>query len=406
MEEKRSLFNMVFGNIKQKIKGAYLQLMSGYNAVFSNSADIEESLDAIKCIDTISKHVAKMIPKHIKGTTSNNIKGEIDYILKVKPNPVMTKYDFLYKTTFLLLAKNNMYIYIDKDKTGMIRGFYPLNPDNCTLYEYQNEIYIKFQFMNGNYYFIRYDEVIHLRRMFGFHDLYGSDNLILNQAIKMANTTNEGIDNAIKTSMSIKGILKYGNAMLKDKDIKSNRDRFVEDFIGEFDTGKGIAGLDAKSDFIPVNLTPITLDKEQLAYVKNNIFDYFGVSENIVRGKFTEEEWNAFYESVLEVYSIQYEDAYSLRIFSDKALKEGHRIAFTTNRIKYASLRNKISLLKEAGALGLLTKDDGREILDMSPIGGTEGAKILQSLNNINSKIADNYQGGKKNGNSNKTNEN
>lgn len=394
-KERRSLFNMVFGNKIQKIKGAYLQLMSSYNAVFSDIADIENSLDAIKCIDTISKHVAKMIPKHIQNNTFNNIKGNIDFLLKTKPNPIMTRYDFLYKITFLLLAKNNMYIYIDKDNSGMIRGFYPLNPNYCTLYEYQNEIYIKFQFMNGNFYFIKYDEVIHLRRIFSFHDLYGGSNEILNQAIKMANTTNEGIDNAIKTSMSIKGILKYGNAMLKDKDIRKNRDQFIEDFVGDFETGKGIAGLDAKSDFIPVNLTPITLDKEQLAYVKNNIFDYFGVSEKIVRGDFTEEEWNAFYESTLEIFSMQYEDAFSIKIFSDKALKEGHMIAFTTNRIKYASLKNKISLIKEAGALGLLTKDDGREILDMSPIGGEEGAKIIQSLNNINSKIADDYQGGK-----------
>ena len=44
---------------------------------------------------------------------------------------------------------------------------------------------------------------------------------------------------------------------------------------------------------------------------------------------------------------------------------------------------NAIKLLKVAGAYGLLTKDDGRELLDFSPLGGEEGAKILQSLNNI-----------------------
>ena len=401
MKEKRSLFKIVFGNKISKIVGEYLQLMSGYKVSFSNSTEIEESLEAIKCIHTISKHVAKMIPKHIKGSYSENIKGAIDFLLKTRPNPIMTKYDFIYKITFLLLAKNNMYIYKDIDETGMIRGFYPLNPDMCTLYEYDEKIYIKFMFTNGNYYFIEYDEIIHLRRMFSFHDIYGSSNDILTQAIRTSNTTNEGIENAIKTSMSIKGILKYGNAMLKEKDIKENRDQFVKDFIGEFGTGKGIAGLDAKADFKPVDMKPITLDKDQLAYVKGNIFEYFGVSQEIVSGKFTEEDWNAFYESTLEGFSIQYEDSFSIKIFSDKALKEGHRIAFTTNRIKYASLKSKVTVLKEAGSLGLLTKDDGREIIDLSPIGGNEGKKIIQSLNNINSEIADDYQGGKNNGKSN-----
>lgn len=398
MKEKRSLFNIVFGNKISKIVGEYLQLMAGYKAIFSDSSEIEESLDAIKCIHTISKHVAKMTPKHIQNNYSNNIKGQIDFLLKTKPNPIMTKYDFIYKVTFLLLAKNNMFIYKDLDKDGLIRGFYPLNPDFCTLYEYENEIYIKFMFTNGNYYFIKYSEIIHLRRMFAFHDIYGSSNDILTQAIRTSNTTNEGIENAIKTSMSIKGILKYGNSMLKEKDIKENRDQFVKDFIGEFGTGKGIAGLDAKADFKPVDMKPITLDKDQLNYVKGNIFEYFGVSQEIVSGKFTEEDWNAFYESTLEGFAIQYEDSFSTGIFSDKALKEGHRIAFTTNRIKYASLKNKVTLIKEAGALGLLTKDDGREIIDLPPIGGAEGKKMIQSLNNINSQIADDYQGGKKDG--------
>ena len=62
--------------------------------------------------------------------------------------------------------------------------------------------------------------------------------------------------------------------------------------------------------------------------------------------------------------------------------------------MQYASLSNKIKLLKEAGALGLLTKDEAREIIDLHPLGGEEGSKILQSLNNIDSSIANEYQGG------------
>ena len=37
----------------------------------------------------------------------------------------------------------------------------------------------------------------------------------------------------------------------------------------------------------------------------------------------------------------------------------------------------------------------------MAPLGGEEGKKILQSLNNIDSSIANDYQGGGSNGESN-----
>ena len=147
-------------------------------------------------------------------------------------------------------------------------------------------------------------------------------------------------------------------------------------------------------------MKPITLDKEQLEQVNYNIFDYFGISEKIVRNNFNAVEWNAFFEGVIEPRAIQMSDAFTNKIFSHKARKDGHKILFTANRIQYASLDSKINLIKVAGSYGLLTKDDGREILDMSPLGGDEGTKILQSLNNIDSSIANNYQGGKKDGES------
>ena len=54
----------------------------------------------------------------------------------------------------------------------------------------------------------------------------------------------------------------------------------------------------------------------------------------------------------------------------------------------------KIKLLNTILPYGLVTKDTALELLDMHPIGGEEGAKILQSLNNIDSSIANSYQGG------------
>ena len=96
---------------------------------------------------------------------------------------------------------------------------------------------------------------------------------------------------------------------------------------------------------------------------------------------FNSVEWNAFFEGVIEPRAIQLSDAFTNKIFSYQARKDGHKIVFTTNRLQYASLDSKINLIKVAGAYGLLTKDDGREILDMAPLGGEEGSKILQSLN-------------------------
>ena len=160
------------------------------------------------------------------------------------------------------------------------------------------------------------------------------------------------------------------------------------------DNEGGIAALDAKAKFQEVNLKPITLDNEQLKQVNYNIFDYFGISEKIVDNSFTEEEWNAFYEGIIEARAIQMSYAFTNKIFKRQSIKDGHRIVFTANRLQYSTLTNKISLIKEAGALGLLTKDEAREIIELPQLGGEEGSKILQSLNYVDNKIANQYQGG------------
>lgn len=406
-KEKRSLFNMIFGNkIQKMVNDSTLKLLSGYNATYSNISDeIEENIIAKECIHVIATHCAKMMPKHYQqnGDVKKHIQGAIDYIISIKPNPYMTTYDFIYKTVSLLLAQNNEYIYIDIDSNGNLRGLYPLNPLFCTLVECNNEIWLKFQFLDGNTYYVRYDRVIHLRNFFVKHDFYGETNETLKGALETQTVADDGIKNAIKISASLRGVIKASQAMLKDKDIEKMKNDFVESLLSSTD---GIGGLDARLDFKEINLNPVLLDKEQLSIVNGNIYSYFMISEEIIKSKYTADEWNAFYESVLEPKAIQMGQAFTNAIFSERAIKSGHRIEFSVNRIKYAKTETKISLIKEAGALGLLTVDEGREILDLPAIGGEEGNKRLQTLNVINANLADEYQGGVKSGKSDKGNEN
>lgn len=407
-KEKRSLFNMIFGNKKQKIYEQTLQLLSGFNAIYTDISDnIKDNIIAKECINAIATHCAKMMPRHYKrsGQLKTEINRDINYIVSCKPNPYMTVYQFLYKVVSLWLSQNNEFIYIDIDDKGYLRGLYPLNPLFCTLIEYENEIWLKFQFLNGNIYYVKYSRIIHLRDYYIDHDFYGDNNEVLMSAIETQTVADDGIKNAIKISTSLRGIIKAQNAMLKNKDIQDMRDTFVKDLLK---STSGIAGLDARMDFKEINIEPVLLNKEQLEMVNGNIYGYFMISPKIIKSEYTADEWNAFYESVLEPRAIQMGQAFTNAIFGDKAIKDGHCIEFSVNRIKYAKTDTKISLIKEAGSLGLLTVDEGREILDLPAIGGEEGGKRLQTLNVINANLADKYQGGVNNeqeGTSNEGNE-
>ena len=399
-KEKRSLFNFIFGKKGEKqqsenITQTQFQLLNAWNTQYSTLPEgTYNSKVARQVIDRIATHCAKLVPKHIQNSITNNIKGDINFLLSNRPNPLMNTFDFIYRIISLLYTDCNAFIFIAKDRSGFITGFYPVLATTYELLQGSDgTIYFQFDFINGQTYTIPYLELIHLRLFYNRNDIFGMSNRVLQTDLNTANTVSQGIDKAIKTTSNLKGILQYENSMLKNKDLVKTKDEFVTDFLN-MDNEGGIAALDAKAKFQEVNLKPITLDNEQLKQVNYNIFDYFGVSEKIVDNSFTEDEWNAFYEGIIEARAIQMSYAFTNKIFKKQSIKEGHKIVFTANRLQYSTLSNKISLIKEAGALGLLTKDEAREIIELPAIGGEEGAKILQSLNNIDSKIANQYQGG------------
>lgn len=401
MREKRNLFNFMFGKKRTeqpKMTKTQFLLLSGWNTQFSTLAEgTYNSKVARQAIDRIATHCAKLVPKHIQGNITNNVKGDINFLLSNQPNPLMNTFDFIYRTISLLYTDCNAFIYIAKDKTGFITGFYPVLATNYELLQGEDgTMYLQFDFINGQTYTIPYLELIHLRLFYNRNDIFGTSNRALQTDLNTADTVSQGIDKAIKTTSNLKGILQYENAMLKNKDLVKTKDDFVKDFLN-MDNEGGIAALDAKAKFQEVNLKPITLDNEQLKQVNYNIFDYFGVSEKIVKNDFTEEEWNAFYEGVVEPRGIQMGYAFTNKIFKKQSIEDGHRIVFTANRLQYASLKTKTDLLKVVAPWAMIKVDEGREILDLAPLGGEEGNRILQSLNNIDSSIANKYQvGGEK----------
>ena len=401
--EKRNLFNLIFNKKEEKVvdnkkKYEYLQMLNSFNPVFTN-IKITDNSTYNACINTIATHCAKLEPKHIQKKNGVNkiIDGDISYLLRQQPNPLMNTYDFIYKVVSQLYRDNNSFVYIDRDSKGMINAFYPISGGSYELLQDKsNKIYLRFDFVNGQKYTLPYEEIIHLRRFYNKDDIYGDSNKTLNSAVQVANTAMQGMDNAIKTSSYLKGLLKFTQSMLKEEDMVRFKNKFVKDYMN-LDNESGIAVLDQKADYTPLNVTPITLTGEQLDFIKKNIYEYFGINERIVSGDYSGTEWNSFFESVIEPIAIQMGNEFTNKIFNRIAIKEkGNKIVFSVNRLRHSDTADKISLLTSLATLGIYTIDEAREILDMPSIGGEEGAKRLQTLNVVNADKADEYQlGGK-----------
>ena len=81
-----------------------------------------------------------------------------------------------------------------------------------------------------------------------------------------------------------------------------------------------------------------------MAFARDNLYKYFGVSEEIVSGKFKEEEYQAFYESVIAPIAIKLSQEFTEKIFTPKERGFGNAIVFEGNRLAYMSTASKVKI--------------------------------------------------------------
>lgn len=387
------LFDMIFGRENEKQKAVELRLLNDYRAVFSRfNGDIYDTAMIRTCIDTIARNAAKLSPKHVRSSERGfeTLNKSIQRLVSEQPNEIDNAYSFYYKVVSQLFLYNNAYVFIQRDSTGIPIGLYPILPERTKLLEYQGDIYVDFKFTAERHYIASLrDDVILLKRFYCQGDILGENQEAIVKAMSFRHIMQEGIINAIKTTANLKGYLKTTKTMLKPEDVKRTRDQFVNDFIHNSD-GTGIAGLDATTDFQPLKMDPVTASDGEIDYINAEIKNYFGLCDEIIQSKYTEDEWNAFYESVLEPIAVQMSLEFTNKLFTLRERQFGNKIIFESNRLQYASNTTKVQIARYLN--NYLTMNEIREIFNLAPI--ENGERILQDLNHINADIADEYQGG------------
>ena len=357
--------------------------------------------DVVKiAIDRIASQCAKLKPRHIKNENDKTVTdktGKLSFILKHKPNEVMTPYQFIYKVITKLFIDDNSFVYPMFDD-GELKGLYPLNPIMVEpIVDGGNNYYLRFQFENKETFIIPYENIIHLKRFYHDNDIFGGsghkgDQEALLKAININENVLQGVENALRSSMQIKGLLKM-NAMLNETDKNKQLSSFNE-MLKESIKNKGssIIPIDLKSEYIPLNVDPKLIDKETLEFLNDKILNYFGVSSPIFSSNYSEDEFNSFYEQTIEPLAIQLSEAFSLGLLTDNEIKRGEQVVFYSERLQYASWNTKVTAIEKLMGLGIMSLNESRALLGLEPV--ENGDKRLQSLNYVDALKANQYQVG------------
>ena len=400
MREKRGLFQTIFGGRKSddgdKNYSAY-KLLSSWESTFipfsGNAWDINTVRSAV---DAFARRVSTAQPRHVRQSseTTVTVHDYLERILQYRPNPYMTASDFYYKLAAQYKAYNNAIAYPVFDELGRLTAIYPINAQYFELLEYMGTMYCRFRFATGSSYICEYSRLIHVRRHFLENDIFGDNNKPLETVLKTANTFNQSMSKFAELVAIIRGVLKVSNAV-KNEDLNRRRDDFIRDNLRMENNGAGVIVTDAKYDYTPITDKTTPIPSTQLEYIKGEIFDYYGVSAEIVENKATPEQESAFYTGEIAPFFHKLTQAFTNCIFSEREIGHGNRVLSSSNSIQFATLPEKVSAAKFLTEIGAATLDQILTMFDMPTIGGEEGARRVQTLNMVNAALADKYQTGK-----------
>ena len=376
----------------------------------SGTVNTYESDTVQQAIAAIAKEFKKVKPKHVREKDF----GDIEYVNKSPIqksfnhiNPNMTLCEFLEMCIWKLYTDYNCYIYPvyngleNEDNSNRLyrkyTSYYPLHPRAVTYYENAKGdiLRIKFEFAEGEWLELPYEDIIHVRLNYGMNEFVGGDkygrpnNEALSKTLTINRQLLEGVAKGAQSSQVINGIVRY-NTMLSDGAVEEN----IKEFNKKLENNtSGIVGLDLKSEFTPLTREVKLVDKDTLDFVDKKILRNYGVSQEILDGTADAAQKRAFLETTLEPLLISFEQAFTKVLFSRQQVNGGNKIVFFYNRMETMTNEEKLEQAQFLRDMGALKINQALTLFGYPPL-ASGGDRTVQSLNYANTEIVDDYQTG------------
>ena len=360
------IIDTILGKTKQteKIINAAdtFRLVSAYDPVFHDfRGQIYESMLVRAAIDARSRHISKL-----KVECLGTAKPDLSAKLNKRPNPWDTWSQFLYRTNTILDATNNcLLVPIYDDGLNKV-GFYPVLASSIKIVEFKGEVWVKYKFRSGRQTAAcKLSECAILRKFQFKNDFFGESNKALDETMDLLTIQRQGIKEAVKTTNSYKFVATSSNFALAG-DLEKEQSNFTERNFGkEAKGGKVLLFPNTMKDIKQVDLKPYTPDKDQMELIEQNVFDYFGVNKDILQNKAVGDAWTAFYEGAVEPFAIQFSEAMTKALFSERERAQGSEIIATSNRLQYMSNADKLNVSSQLLDRGIFSINDVRDIWNL-----------------------------------------
>lgn len=360
------LFEKLFGTAKAEARQQFeaFKTLTAYTPAFTSwRGAIYENELVRSAIDAKARNVSKLKVEFTGAAQPVTVNK-----LKHAPNEWNTWSQFLYRLSTILDAQNTAFIVPVFDRYGDINGIFPILPSRCELVQTRDGVpYIRYEFNHGERAALELSAVGILTKYQYKNDFFGESNIpALKSTMELIDIQNQGIKEGVKSAAHIRFMAQLSN-FAKDDDIKKERLRFSRDNLEGENSGI-LLFPNTYSNIQKIDSKPYVVDAEQMKIIQTNVFNYFGVNEDILQNKAYGDAWSAFYEGAIEPFAVQFAEVLTNMLFTKKEQSYGAGVFVTANRLQYMTNNDKLRVSSAMLDRGIMSRNEIREIWNLPPI--------------------------------------
>lgn len=379
------LFDSIFKNrpkVNEEAGGIY-KMLNGYVPRFTNfGGNVYESELIRAAINARATHISKL-----KVEVLGSARPALQNKLKHGPNQFQTWGQFLYRLSTLLDVHNTAFITPVFDEYGEISGLYTPLPSRCELVQYAGVPYLRYEFNNGDRAAIELSLCGVMTKYQYKDDFFGEDNNALFPTMDLIHIQNQGIQEGVKSAATYRFMAQLTN-FSKAEDLKKERKRFTEENFSKEAGGGGVLLFPNNyTNVKQVDVKPWVINAAQMQAIRENVFEYFGVNEDVLQNKAFGDAWSAFYEGAIEPFAVQFSDVVTKMLFTMRERSTGNEVMATANRLQYLSNSEKLQVSSEMLDRGIITINDAREIWNLPPVDDGDVRIIRGEYYNADDKV-------------------
>ncbi len=383
-----ALLDKWFGKWKPRV-------MVGFGQQGSQRAAEAYEHDLVRAIvDTIATHAAKSEAMHIriKDGKREVVQGSrFATLINEQPNDMITGFDLKYRMVSQLETSTTAMAYIQW-AGRQPKAIYPVGWNSFEVSQISDGSYaVCFIGADGQEYKLPLEQVVMLRKFYNINDVYGGGNRAVENILSSMDAADDGMKKAMDVSNKVRLLYKTRQAALSARDKAAGAADFAKMIEKAAENG-GVAMTDITEEVQPFTMTAYTLNAAQMNYITDRVLSYWRISKEVLMSNYSDNQYQAFYESVIEPILLQMGQAFTAACFTQAERDKGNRIIFVAPMLLHASTATKTNLINATKELGMFQINEARELLGYGPIEG--GEKRLVSLNYVNADKQDAYQVG------------